>query len=567
MKRVAWSIVAVFFLFGCDKETNNNADAGPGSGTKIDGGVSTDGGVGRNDGGTGTDGGTGIDGGTGTDGGTGNDGGTPVPVAENWIAFVASATTSEIFDDATLVGVEWRADGLGTATPVHLADDVAGYEEYGASDRGPRVSPRGSYVAWLSKSTGRLSVRPIDGSAPAREVSDMYVLAYSWSPDGSHLAAVGDRLTTYDLASGEERSCGQLMGDHPYYPRWKWAPDGSFVAYEKTYQDANSEWWSHLYVCNTADGALVDLAPTGGQDFGGFSDNGRVVYGKDNTIFVAAADGSDPVEVGPGIRPHAAPDGSGFLYTRAADPADTRGQLRTASWDGTGDTALGASTTVWAQDVSFSDDGSLAAVSDDGRLRVVSLDGTVDTVVSPEPDYLIGQLQPRFSRNGQRVAYKSDGGLRVGRTDTPASGVQVFDGFVSSVTFRPTASQAGESLAVLGSDTSVTTFSAAMVSPTADPAVYNVESQAIPGVGRSGFTSIAFGTPDEDGYVILSPNGPYGVEDPVITEADRIVVYELGSDILTAPPNWVDDDIAINNFAQSTPVVSTGQSVIPVDIP
>ena len=115
--------------------------------------------------------------------------------------------------------------------------DLKQLTEGPARDRNVSYSPDGKFIAYVSDKSGReeLYVVPIDGSAPAQQVTDIDALklGYNWSPDSKDIAFTSsdDKLRKLTVATKQVVELDSSR--YGAFSAPMWSPDGKWIAYSK----------------------------------------------------------------------------------------------------------------------------------------------------------------------------------------------------------------------------------------------------------------------------------------------------------------------------------------------
>ena len=181
-----------------------------------------------------------------------------------------------------------------------------------ARDRNVGYSPDGKWLSYVSDQSGReeLFVVPVDGSAPAQQVTDIDALklGYNWSPDSKEIAfsASDDKLRKLVVATKQV-----AILDTARYGGFStpvWSPDGKWIAYSKP--DASRTTDVYMVAASGEDKephrVTFDSANEGGPRFG---PDGRKLY------FLRA-------ELGAGNAPSSVQIYSVWLERQDKDPDD-----------------------------------------------------------------------------------------------------------------------------------------------------------------------------------------------------------------------------------------------------
>jgi Tol biopolymer transport system component len=161
---------------------------------------------------------------------------------------VASGDLGVSVDGRTVVfvprrqGAGWKWLGTGVWR-MDLTGENQKQLTKGDSDEGPRISPDGKWVVYLSKASGTQTLWkvPLEGGEPAqliREYSDYF----SFSPDSKLLAYTftdeelkRDRLAIISIDGGPPT---KILD----YPEARWAPDGRGFTRVETRADVENIW-------------------------------------------------------------------------------------------------------------------------------------------------------------------------------------------------------------------------------------------------------------------------------------------------------------------------------------
>jgi tricorn protease len=107
-----------------------------------------------------------------------------------------------------------------------------------ARDRGVAYSPDGKWLSYISDQSGReeLWVAPIDGSAPAVQVTDIDALkfGYNWSPDSKEIAFASSDNNLRKLTVATKQVMTLDTSKYGGFGEPVWSPDGKWIAYSKS---------------------------------------------------------------------------------------------------------------------------------------------------------------------------------------------------------------------------------------------------------------------------------------------------------------------------------------------
>ena len=209
--------------------------------------------------------------------------------------------------DATLVFVR---------NPIKPVVFTAGNDGSGARrlapGSGPRLSPDGSTVAYLSPAGGKsdrpnLMTAPVDGSAPPRMLIAGWRedQVFAWSPDSEMIAAVRgpevgpQHLVVVELASGAQRTIAT-----GFFNGVSFAPDGGQLVYSKVAGKEQFSLRSDIYRLSLAGGAPVRITHDQRSASPLWGPGGTIVfvkrlgakqrrYGPKNDLFLMNGSGGD----------------------------------------------------------------------------------------------------------------------------------------------------------------------------------------------------------------------------------------------------------------------------------
>ena len=257
-----------------------------------------------------------------------------------------------------------------------------------ALDSHPTFSPDGRRIAYLSEDAGlssALSVMDADGRNPItlaeglggtldNVLNSAYAIALSWAPDSRHIAVaarIGDDAQSRIYVVAIDRpGATELGGPGVYGMSPSWSPDGSLIAFKRTYPCCAGPPPS-LWLMG-ADGTNPhQLSPRGGTDEGvtrpAWSPDGtRVAFvapGKqlNDDVFVIGVDGKGELNLTNSpddeLWPSWSPDGTRLAFTRVSLGTDLSARPGVFMIDADGshqmtiaDASVGVTTVVWSPD-------------------------------------------------------------------------------------------------------------------------------------------------------------------------------------------------------------------------
>jgi Tol biopolymer transport system component/imidazolonepropionase-like amidohydrolase len=270
-------------------------------------------------------------------------------------------------------------------------------------DREPQVSPSGGQIAFSSDRSGNYDIWLLsvaDGSLTQVTETPENESAPAWSPDGNELAYAVDinrqsaELRVTNLITRVTRT---LASDNGSIAGISWRPDGNQVTYQNAVPGSTS-----LKILTPATGATEILSHAGDDVFpfrAEWSADGNLLYAANGGIQRRALDG-----------------------TRAPIPFEATFELDRPGYerrrrdhdDTTPRQALGLSHPV------ISPNGQQIAFTALGDLWLWSPDSQTLTNVTDSP---FAERSPRYSPDGNRIAYISDQGAGLGQ----ASALWIYD--------------------------------------------------------------------------------------------------------------------------------------------
>src|SRR6185369_13186462 len=106
-----------------------------------------------------------------------------------------------------------------------------------ARDRNVGYSPDGKWLSYVSNQSGReeLYVVPVDGSAPAQQVTEIDALKfnYNWSPDSKEIAFASSDNNLRKVTVATKQTIVLDTSHYGGFGGVVWSPDGKWIAYSK----------------------------------------------------------------------------------------------------------------------------------------------------------------------------------------------------------------------------------------------------------------------------------------------------------------------------------------------
>lgn len=116
--------------------------------------------------------------------------------------------------------------------------DLKQITEGPARERGVGYSPDGKWLSYISDQSGReeLYVVPVDGSAPAQQVTDIDALklSYNWSPDSRDIAFTSSDDKLRKLTVATKQIAVLDTSKYGGFGTPVWSPDSKWIAYSKS---------------------------------------------------------------------------------------------------------------------------------------------------------------------------------------------------------------------------------------------------------------------------------------------------------------------------------------------